>query len=190
MIADDQYSIIFVAHIDNREGMKRTRKLFSDINKNAKPVAKRDKIIIDEQEIAAIVTRRVYAEYEHFNNGALIILSEETNLSSDDTTHYTNITNLYDVVKILQSLFKIPKGTNEWDEDNIINFKAIVFDFLNTIIGCKQEYKEFFISKTKSLSDLRQNNAYLLFRPVGFTMIAKYMLSLPKETNLIFLRII
>lgn len=69
ILYDDQFSIIFVAHIDNCEGMKRTRKLFSDINKNAKPVAKRDKIIIDEQDISAIVTRRVYAEYPYFNKG-------------------------------------------------------------------------------------------------------------------------
>jgi len=188
VIADDQYSIIFVAHIDDSEGMKRTRKLFSDINKNAKPVAKRDKIIIDEQEIAAIVTRRVYAEYKYFDNGNLIALSEGTNLSSDDTIHYTNITNLYDVVKILQNLFKMPKGTNEWDEDNIISFKSIIFDFLDTIIECKQEYKDFFILGTKSLSELRQNNSYLLFRPVGFTMIAKIYVEFSKRNELDFFK--
>jgi DNA sulfur modification protein DndB len=43
-LEDDQFSVIFVAHIDDKSGMRRTRKLFSDINKNAKPVAKRDKI--------------------------------------------------------------------------------------------------------------------------------------------------
>jgi DNA sulfur modification protein DndB len=188
VITDDQYSVIFVAHVDNVNGMKRTRKLFSDINKNAKPVAKRDKIIIDEQELAAIVTRRVYAEYKHFDNGNLISLTEGNNLPSDDIIHYTNITNLYDVVKILQPLFKIPKGTNEWDEDNIINFKSIVFDFLDTIIDSKQEYKDFFISKTKSLSDLRQNNAYLLFRPVGFTMIAKIYVEFVKRNELDFFK--
>ncbi|GHT34358.1 hypothetical protein FACS189434_10380 [Bacteroidia bacterium] len=185
VLADDQYSIIFVAHIDNCEGMKRTRKLFSDINKNAKPVAKRDKIIIDEQEIAAIVTRRVFAEYPLFDEGKLIALSESTNLESDDTTHFTNITNLYDVVKILQGLYKIPKGTNEWDENNIVSFKLIVFDFLDKIIEHKKEYNEFFVLKTKTLSELRANNAYLLFRPVGFTMIAKLFVDFAKrkETN-------
>jgi len=188
IITDDQYSIIFVAHIDDNKGMKRTRKLFSDINKNAKPVAKRDKIIIDEQEIEAIVTRRVYAEYEHFDNGNLIALSEGVNLPSDDTTHYTNITNLYDVVKILQKLFRMPEGTNEWDEDNIIKFKSIIFDFLDTIIECKQEYKDFFILKTKKLSDLRHNNAYLLFRPVGFTMIAKIYVEFARRNELDFFK--
>jgi DNA sulfur modification protein DndB len=188
ILIDDQYSVIFVAHVDDCLGMKRTRKLFSDINKNAKPVAKRDKIIIDEQEITAIVTRRVFAEYPRFDEGKLIALSESTNLESDNTTHFTNITNLYDVVKILHGLYKIPKGTNEWDEENIVQFKSIVFDFLDKIIEQKKEYKEFFILKTKTLSELRANNAYLLFRPVGFTMIAKLFVEFAKrkETDFFF----
>jgi DNA sulfur modification protein DndB len=186
ILTDDQYSVIFVAHVDDCLGMKRTRKLFSDINKNAKPVAKRDKIIIDEQEIAAIVTRRVFAEYSHFDEGQLIALSESTNLESDDTAHFTNITNLYDVVKILYGLYKIPKGTNEWDEENIVKFKSIVFNFLDKIIEHKKEYKEFFILKTKTLSELRVNNAYLLFRPVGFTMIAKLFVEFAKRKEIDF----
>jgi DNA sulfur modification protein DndB len=186
ILTDDQYSVIFVAHVDDCLGMKRTRKLFSDINKNAKPVAKRDKIIIDEQEIAAIITRRVFAEYPHFDEGKLIALSESTNIESDDTTHFTNITNLYDVVKILRGLYKIPKGTNEWDEENIVKFKSIVFDFLDNIIENKKEYTEFFILKIKTLSELRANNAYLLFRPVGFTMITKLFVEFAKRREIDF----
>ena len=88
VLIDDQYSVVFVAHIDDRPEMKRTRKLFSDINKNAKPVAKRDKIIIDEQEIVSIVTRRVYAESKYFDKGNLIALSESTNLEPNDSALY------------------------------------------------------------------------------------------------------
>ena len=164
--------------------MKRTRKLFSDINKNAKPVAKRDKIIIDEQDISAIVTRRILAETEFFDNGNLISLSESTNLDSDDITHFTNITNLYDVVKIIRRLFKLPKGTNEWDEDNIQNFKNNVEDFLNDAFTNKEEYKSFFIDKTISLNELRNNNSYLLFRPVGFLLFAKLYVEFKKCNKL------
>ncbi len=184
VISDDQYSIIFVAHIDDAPGMKRTRKLFSDINKNAKAVAKRDKIIIDEQDISAIVTRRVLAESAYFNNGELISLSEQTNLDSDDFIHFTNITNLFDVISTLKKIYKIPKGTNEWDEENIIEFKKIVFDFLDVIFESKQEYKDFFISNTITLEDLRDNNAYLLFRPVGFSLMAKLYVFFSKKNEL------
>jgi DNA sulfur modification protein DndB len=49
ILKDDQFPIVFLAHIDDELGKKRTRKLFSDINKNAKPVAEGDKIKIDEE---------------------------------------------------------------------------------------------------------------------------------------------
>lgn len=87
----DQYSVIFVAHIDDVWGRKRTRRLFSDINKNAKPVAKGDRIKIDEDDICAIVTRKIYAEYEFFQHSNLIGLTESTALERDDIKHFTNL---------------------------------------------------------------------------------------------------
>jgi len=188
ILIDDQFSVIFVAHVDDATGMRRTRKLFSDINKNAKAVAKKDKIIIDEQEISSIVTRRILSESQYFNSSQLISLSESTNLESDDTTHFTNITNLYDVVKIIKGIFKIPKGTNEWDENNVIKLKNLVSEFLDTIISSKNEYISFFINKDISLSELRNNNAYLLFRPIGFTMIAKIYVEFYKTDDLDFFK--
>ncbi len=67
VIKDDQYSVIFIAHIDNDLGRKRTRRLFSDINTNAKPVSKGDRIIIDEDDINAIVARKLYKDCKYFN---------------------------------------------------------------------------------------------------------------------------
>lgn len=188
VLVDDQFSVIFVAHVDDCLGMKRTRKLFSDINKNAKAVAKRDKIIIDEQELASIVTRRVYAESKYFDNGELIALSESTNLESNDTTHFTNITNLYDIIKRLRVLYKIPKGTNEWDESNILSFKMLVDQFLDDIFTSKSEYIDFFITKRTGLKDLRRNNAFLLFRPVGFTMITRLYIEFYKNNDISFFK--
>lgn len=188
MLTDDQYSVVFVAHIDDCLGMKRTRKLFSDINKNAKPVAKRDKIIIDEQEIVSIVTRRVYAESKYFKKGELIALSESTNLDSNDITHFTNITNLYDSIKRLKSLHKIQQNTYEWDEQNIQNFKVIVDQFLDDIFLSKSEYKNFFINKNITLQELRKNNAYLLFKPVGFTMITRLYVEFYKNNAIDFFK--
>lgn len=188
ILIDDQFSVIFVAHVDDCPGMKRTRKLFSDINKNAKPVAKRDKIIIDEQELASIVTRRIYAESRYFKKGELVSLAESTNLESNDTTYFTNITNLYDSIKRLRSLYKIPKGTNEWDEVNILNFKILVEQFLDDIFTSKSEYKRYFINGDIGLAELRRNNAYLLFRPVGFTMMTRLYIEFYKRDEIDFFK--
>jgi DNA sulfur modification protein DndB len=185
-LEDDQFSVIFVAHIDDKSGMRRTRKLFSDINKNAKPVAKRDKIIIDEQDICSIVTRRILSESPYFNEGKLISLSESNNLDSDDVLHFTNITNLYDVIKIIKPLYKLPKGANEWDEDSVLGLNKIVQVFLDTVFTCKDEYRKFFITNELTLPHLRFNNSYLLFRPIGFKLIARLYVDFYKNSNVDF----
>ncbi|PHR45463.1 MAG: hypothetical protein COA32_13560 [Fluviicola sp.] len=173
-IGKDRYPVILVAHIDDELGKKRTRQLFSDINRKAKPVPKKDQIIIDEETLTHIVTRRVYAEYKYFQNGKLIDhLHEATNLKLDDKEHYTNLTNLNTVVTKLKPLFKKNKGTDDWDEKNIADLKSIVFKFFDTVISVIPEYRKFFIEKSIKLETLRDNNNYLLFRPVGVTLIAK-----------------
>ncbi len=188
ILADDQFSVIFVAHVDDKNGMRRTRKLFSDINKNAKPVSKRDKIIIDEQDISSIVTRRILAESKYFDKGKLISLKESTNLEPDNQDHFTNITNLYDVVAILKRIFILPRATNEWDEENVIGFQNKVSEFLDTVFSCIEEYRSFFIDKKTVLKDLRYNNLHLLFRPIGFTLIAKLYVEFYKRNELEFFR--
>jgi len=181
ILKDDQFSVIFVAHNDDKLGMKRTRKLFSDINKNAKPVAKKDKIIIDEQDISAIVTRRILSESKYFIKGQLISLSETTNLETDNIEHFTNISNLFDVVKLLKKTFKIQKGSNEWDEENVQRLKEVVCDFLDFAFNNKQEYFDFFIEKNKTLKELRSSNKYVLFRPIGFLLFTKLYIEFNKN---------
>lgn len=175
-LAEDQYSVILVAHIDDELGMKRTRKLFSDINKNAKPVAGGDKIKIDEEDLCSIVTRRIYANYKLFNGGELISLTENAKLEKDDTKHFTNLLGLYSTNKILRKLFKkIPK-TQDWDEENVLSFYIIVEEFYNFIFENVSDYKSYFFEKSLNLELARENNSYLLFRPIGLKLIARIYL--------------
>lgn len=173
VLVDDQFSVIFVAHIDDALGMKRTRKLFSDINKNAKPVSGGDKIKIDEGDLNAIVTRRLYATYSHFNCGKLISLTESEKLDNNDTTHFTNLLGLYNTNRVLRNLFRKTPGTNDWDEENVLKFQGIVEEFYNFVIINITDYTNFFINKTLDIKTTRKNNAYLLYRPVGLKLLAK-----------------
>jgi DNA sulfur modification protein DndB len=183
ILADDQFSVILVAHVDDSLGMKRTRKLFSDINKNAKPVAGGDKIKIDEEDLCSIVTRRVYAHYPHFNGGKIISLTENAKLEKDDTTHFTNLLGLHSTNKVLKKLYKkIPK-TQEWDEENVIALNNIVEGFYNYSIQNVTDYKNYFIDKTLDLVGARNNNSYLLFRPIGLKLLAGIYVHYKQKAN-------
>ena len=99
-INDDQYSVIFVAHRDDKPGKVRTRRLFSDINNNAVKVSGGDKVIIDEDDLSAIVTRRIYAEYAPFKSGAEIALTEQKEqLVEDSKERFTSLLALYTVTQ-------------------------------------------------------------------------------------------
>ncbi len=172
-VKDDQYSVLFIAHIDDEEGRKRTRRLFSDINTNAKPVSKGDRIIIDEDDISAIVARKLYSDYGFFNAENAISVSEQSNLDKDDNTHFTNLVTLHTVNRHLKKLFKIPSGTNPNDLDNVDSLFKIATDFYDFIFNNLTDYKSYFIDSDLTLIQARANNSHLLFRPIGLILMAK-----------------
>lgn len=172
-IKDDQYSVIFIAHIDNDLGRKRTRRLFSDINTNAKPVSKGDRIIIDEDDINAIVARKLFKDYSFFNSQNIISVSEQSNLDKEDSTHFTNLITLHSVNKHLKKMYRIPNGTKQNDIVNIDAFYKITTDFYDFILNNINDYKKYFIDKTLTLETARNRNSYLLFRPIGLILIAR-----------------
>lgn len=185
VLNDDQFSIIFVAHIDNDSGRKRTRRLFSDINKNAKPVAEGDKIKIDEDDLNSIVTRKLYANYSHFNGGSLISLTENAKLDEKDTTHFTNLLGLNNVNKVLRKLFKKVIGTNIWDDENVEAFYNVASNFYDFAINNINDIRNYFIDKSLTISTAREGNKYLLFRPIGLKLIAKlYVFYYPRKGGL------
>lgn len=184
VLMDDTFSVIFLAHMDDKKGRKRTRKLFSDINNNAKSVATSDKIVIDEDDIAAIVTRIIYSEYKYFKKGSLIDISPKSNIDKDNVDHFTNLENLYKVCKILKGLRRIQKNSNERDEKEILKLKAINEEFFNFMIENIKEYEDYFVKNTKDLKYFRNKNKYLLFRPIGLTLLARLYVYFKKEGKL------
>ena len=67
----DEVSVIFVAHQTGEGGMERTRRLFTTLNRYAKPVKKSEIIALDEDDIIAIITRQLVEEYPLFREKCL-----------------------------------------------------------------------------------------------------------------------
>lgn len=81
---NDQISVIFVAHSETVLGKKRTRRLFSDLNKKAQRVSPGELAIIDEQDIENIVARKIYAEYSRIPSN-VISLSKSAPIKSTES---------------------------------------------------------------------------------------------------------
>ncbi|MDP1991649.1 MAG: DNA sulfur modification protein DndB [Syntrophales bacterium] len=170
----DEYPVLLVAHRDDANGKVRTRRLFCDINKNAVAVSEGDKVVIDEDELSAIVTRRIYAEYPYFGSGREIAVTEKKEqLAQDGQERFTSILAIHTVCKFLKKLYRKPRGTLENCPDNINAFESIVAKFLDFAIEYEPSLNRYFQQKSTSLKTERDNNQSLFFRPVGLEVLAR-----------------
>ncbi|MBW4602001.1 MAG: DGQHR domain-containing protein [Calothrix sp. FI2-JRJ7] len=61
-LAKEEISVIILKHENTKEGLERTRRLFSTLNRRAKPTSSGMNIAIDEDDAVAIVSRRLIKE--------------------------------------------------------------------------------------------------------------------------------
>ncbi len=109
MSESDKYSeehipVVFIGHRKDEEGMKRARRLFSTLNRYAKPVSMRDIIALDEDDIVAIASRELIDNYPLFANER-ILDSKTKAIPENNTTAFTSIITFYECNRQLLSLF-------------------------------------------------------------------------------------
>jgi DNA sulfur modification protein DndB len=173
-LSGDQFPVIFLAHLDTPAGKVRTRRLFCDINKNAVAVSEGDKVVIDEDDLCAIVARKVYASYGPFKKGGEIAVTERKEiLEKEGKDRFTSLLALYTVTKKLKKLFHKSPGTLDFDPLNVSHLESIVRDFFDYILEHEASLKQYFKEKSTSLLIERENNRNLFFRPVGLEILSR-----------------
>ncbi len=63
---DEQIPVIFIGHKTDDAGMQRSRRLFSTLNRYAKPVSMRDIIALDEDDVVAIASRDLIDTHKNY----------------------------------------------------------------------------------------------------------------------------
>lgn len=106
---DDFLSVIVVLREDHavseNEWLRRYRKLFSSLNRYAKPTDRDTNIIMDEDDLFAILTRRLITDHEFFRapgreKDSFKVKTKGKNLRSD-ASHFTTLQTLYDMNETL-----------------------------------------------------------------------------------------
>lgn len=101
-----------VSHFDSEEGKIRTRRLFTNINRNAKATTGAENIVLDEDDGAAILTRRLLTEHPFLSQEGVVKVFTRVgdegelklaagNIPQGDKKALTTIANLYDIVRTL-----------------------------------------------------------------------------------------
>jgi DNA sulfur modification protein DndB len=110
-LGKEDITIILVSHYDTPQGKEKTRRLFTNINKNAKVTTKSENLALDEDDAFAIITRRLVNEHPFLsqegrvsifasqgNNGEM---SLATQVKDNDRKAITSISQLYEMVRNL-----------------------------------------------------------------------------------------
>jgi DNA sulfur modification protein DndB len=180
-IGEEQISALFVAHKMSANGLERTRRLFTTLNRYAKPVSERDGIALDEDDVAAIVTRRLVEEHPLFV-GDKTSTGDARNLQASNKTAFTTIVALYHCVeKYLQAMSGLWKK-GEWERHQRVRPGKRELD------AAYESCVELWMSIARRVPEVREmtkappgsgvagkfrtiRGGHLLFRPIGLEIL-------------------
>ncbi len=188
----DEVSVIFVAYKANSKGLERTRRLFTTLNKTARPVSKGDIIALDEDDVMAICVRRLIEETELFS-GNKIAFTASNNMPSTNTESLTTIGNLYDVLTILftevqsdlrkQRSELLKARPEDEDLDKYFKFAHNYFVLMRKSFA---EIDEFFAADNPEVVVKKYRGSHggkAIFRPLGLEMYTRIIARLTKEMS-------
>jgi DNA sulfur modification protein DndB len=111
-LSSEDVCVILVSHFDTAEGRERTRRLFSNINRNAKSTTRAENIALDEDDAFAIISRRMLNEHPLLRQaGRVIVFTHQGeageislasgNVPKTDQRAFTTLGTLHEMVREL-----------------------------------------------------------------------------------------
>jgi DNA sulfur modification protein DndB len=189
----DEVSVIFVAHATTKAGLQRTRRLFTTLNKTARPVSKGDIIALDEDDVMAVCVRRLIEDTDLFGDDRIAFVASN-NMPVGNTTALTTIGTLYDVLTILftgaRSKLKASRAAlnTARPEDRVLDqyfaYARRYFELLSTHFA---EMKAFFAATDYGRVTARNRGSHggnMMFRPIGLEIMTRVIARLTKEMTL------
>ena len=197
---EDRVPVVFIGHSKDTIGMQRTRRMFSTLNRYAKPVSLRDIIALDEDDIVAIASRNLIDENDMF--GEKRILDAKTKaIPEENDTALTSIIAYYECNKELlwlqikdievkgldEKVIKGHKKITEFirhrpEEDMIDRFTRECRNFWGAIIAsCKEGLDD----SNGTVGRYRdKNGGHLFFRPVALIPFTKAVVRIKEHKDI------
>lgn len=161
-LAKEEISVIFVEHSDNLK----IRKIFNKINKYARQTGRGDNIVTSDDDIFAIISRRLFSEGEIL--AAICddeLVNWKSNTLSERSKQLTTISALYTSAETILKDFEYSVKVLPKPEEIESAFE-IVREFWQKLLEGLSTYQEYLhLMETKSkVSELRKES--LLLKPV------------------------
>lgn len=189
--SNEQIPVVFIGHRTTIEGMQKARRLFSTLNRYAKPVSMRDIIALDEDDAVAIASRDLIDNHPLFSNERILDYKTKA-IPESNKTAFTTIITFYECNRILLSLFLSDKIVKNADNKKVSgNTKVKEYikirpddSEVNEFIDLCNEYWESMASKFESISKYvslppnavpfrNKDGGIILFRPAALIPFTK-----------------
>jgi DNA sulfur modification protein DndB len=188
-LEDDEVIVLFVGHKRTPAGMERSRRLFTTLNRYAKPVSKADIIALDEDDIVAILTRMLVEQHPFFSR--FLLVKKGKAIPATDRRFFTTLEALYDVIDTF-----LYQDSREWKSakrnrpsDAIIRreYKKLVlfWDHFISVIPALEDLMTSELEDQKAATYRNRSGGHLLYRPAGLMIVVEVIkLLIDKGFNL------
>lgn len=193
-LEDETIAVILIGHHKDKEGMEKTRRIFSTLNRYAKPVSTGDIIALDEDDTVAIVTRNMLESFPLFMNENISDEKKTKAIVEKDTKSFTSLIKLYETNKIVYKYYtsfrdntKRIHSSTEIDkflkfrpkQEDIDDFEKYLTEFWELFINSFEGMEEYVASTEKDAAAKyrnRENGGLLYFRPVALPQLVTAIL--------------
>ena len=187
----DEVPVMFVAHENSDEGLRRTRRLFTTLNKTAKPVSKFDVIALDEDDVMALTVRWLIDENRDMFRDDRIAFVGSSNMPQSNFTSLTTIVNLYDILLTWYTQANIPLRSKAAalkkfrpDDERLAEYYSHARELFEALASGFPELGEFFSAEDTESVVRRYRNENALFRPAGLIVFVTIVARLTQEMGL------
>ena len=179
-LANEKVPIILIGHQNTLEGKRRTRRLFSTLNRRAKRVNENEIIALDEDDLVAITTREIAENHKLFS-GERLVDSATKNIPSTNNIAFTSILTLYEITKIIYTEKCLEKGISKAKQEKALLYRPsddVVEEFIlevnkfwDTFMTNIPSIKEYISIDIQNLDHKYRSveGGNLLFRPIALS---------------------
>ena len=200
-LAKEKVPVVLISHSTDDEGMRKSRRLFSTLNRYRKPVGMHDIIALDEDDLAAILTRELLEEGYPLFAGERIVIKDQKAIPDSNKEALTSIITLYQCNKELlkhhwnglkkQNETSVPKSFDDYlkflrSEEEYADYRNLALSFWNGFSENLSSIKSFLSSTSKDPAKKYRNSrtgGNLLFRPVGLFPFVQASLRIHAKTD-------
>jgi DNA sulfur modification protein DndB len=194
-----QYETIpamIISHSNTPQGMERSRRIFSTLNRYAKPVRLGDIIALDEDDAVAIVTRDLLENYPLFMNDRIKATNSKS-IPPGDKMAFTSLMTLYSCHFELYKAFMFEANISDAkakdslkirpSDSTLDSLKAYITEFWDIFISTFNELEEYINNHTNTAASefrSRETGGNILFRPVSLYPLVQVISRIHKKNGI------